>query len=119
GRRQVIGNVSQHPFLNYSTETLQKKRISRMPTENVERKLAAILSADVKGYSRLMGEDEVGTLRTLTAYREVTAALIQHHRGRIVGTAGDSILAEFASAVDAVQCALDIQQELKTRNADL
>ena len=90
-----------------------------MPTENVERKLAAILSADVKGYSRLMGEDEVGTLRTLTAYREVTDALIQHHRGRIVGTAGDSILAEFASAVEAVQCVVDIQQALKTRNADL
>jgi adenylate cyclase len=90
-----------------------------MPTENVERKLTAILSADVKGYSRLMGEDEVGTLRMLTAYREVTDALIQQHRGRIVGTAGDSILAEFASAVDAVQCAVDIQQALKTRNAAL
>ncbi|MBI3795455.1 MAG: adenylate/guanylate cyclase domain-containing protein [Deltaproteobacteria bacterium] len=90
-----------------------------MPTENVERKLVAILSADVKGYSRLMGEDEVGTLRRLTAYREVTDALIQQHRGRIVGTAGDSILAEFASAVDAVQCAVDIQQALKTKNADL
>ncbi|HEV8712290.1 MAG TPA: adenylate/guanylate cyclase domain-containing protein [Candidatus Binatia bacterium] len=90
-----------------------------MPTGNVERKLTAILSADVKGYSRLMGEDEVGTLRLLTAYREVTDALIQQHRGRIVGTADDSILAEFASAVDAVQCAMDIQQALKTRNADL
>jgi adenylate cyclase len=90
-----------------------------MPTENVERKLVAILSADVQGYSRLMGEDEVGTLRMLTAYREVTDALIQHQRGRIVSTAGDSILAEFASAVDAMQCAVDIQQALKTRNADL
>ncbi|HEV8712259.1 MAG TPA: adenylate/guanylate cyclase domain-containing protein [Candidatus Binatia bacterium] len=90
-----------------------------MPTANVERKLSAILSADVKGYSRLMGEDEVGTLRTLTAYREVTDALIQQHRGRIVGTAGDSILAEFASAVDAVQGAVEIQQALKTRNAAL
>jgi TolB-like protein/class 3 adenylate cyclase/Flp pilus assembly protein TadD len=90
-----------------------------MPTENVERKLAAILHADIKGYSRLMGEDEVGTLRRLTAYREVTDALIHQHRGRIVGTAGDSILAEFASAVDAVQCAAEIQQVLKTRNVDL
>jgi adenylate cyclase len=90
-----------------------------MPTENVERKLAAILSTDVKGYSRLMGEDEVGTLRMLTAYREVTDALIHQHRGRIVSTAGDSILAEFASAVEAVQCAVDIQQALKTKNADL
>jgi len=90
-----------------------------MPTANVERKLTAILSADVKGYSRLMGEDEVGTLRMLTAYREVTDTLIQQHRGRIVGTAGDGLLAEFASAVDAVQCAIAIQQVLKIRNADL
>src|SRR5439155_1927226 len=105
--------------LDGSPETLQKKRIPHMPTDNVERKLTAILSADVKGYSRLMGEDEVGTLRMLTAYREITEALIHQHRGRIVGTAGDSILAEFASAVDAVQCAVDIQQALKTRNADL
>jgi adenylate cyclase len=85
----------------------------------MERKLTAILSADVQGYSRLMGEDEVGTLRRLTAYREVTDALVQHHRGRIVGTAGDSILAEFASAVEAVQCAVDIQQALKIKNAEL
>jgi class 3 adenylate cyclase len=90
-----------------------------MPPENVERKLTAILRADVKGYSRLMGEDEVGTLRMLRTYREVTDALIQHHRGRIVGTAGDSILVEFASAVEAVQCAVEVQQALKTRNADL
>src|SRR5256886_14382414 len=87
--------------------SLQKKRIPHMPAENVERKLSAILSADVKGYSRLMGEDEVGTLRMLTAYREVTDALIQQHRGRIVGTAGDGLLAEFASAVDAVQGAIE------------
>jgi len=85
----------------------------------VERKLAAILAADVQGYSRLMNADEVGTLRLLTTYREVADALIDHHRGRIVGTAGDSILAEFASAVDAVQCAVDIQQALNTKNADL
>jgi adenylate cyclase len=89
------------------------------PAVGMERKLTAILSADVKGYSRLMGEDEVGTLRRLTEYREVTDALIHQHRGRIVGTAGDNILAEFASAVDAVQGAVDIQQALKTRNADL
>src|SRR5712692_7189203 len=85
----------------------------------MERKLTAILSADVKGYSRLMGEDEEMTLRTLQAYRQVTDTLIQQHRGRIVGTAGDSILAEFASAVAAVQCAVEIQQELKVRNAEL
>ena len=87
--------------------------------EHIERKLAAILSADVKGYSRLMGEDEEGTLRTLTASREVMDALIHQHRGRIVGTAGDSVLVEFASVVDAVRCAVEIQQQLKTKNADL
>src|SRR5713226_5410069 len=87
--------------------------------ERVERKLAAIFSADVRGYSRLMGEDEEGTLHTLTTYRAVMDPLIHHHRGRIVGTAGDSVLAEFASVVDAVRCAVEIQQQLKARNADL
>jgi adenylate cyclase len=90
-----------------------------MPTESIERKLVAILHADVKGYSRLMEEDEVGTLRTLTAYRAATDALIEQHRGHIVGTAGDSLLAEFASPVEAVQCAVDIQQAFRSRNADL
>ena len=90
-----------------------------MSTENIERKLVAILHADVKGYSRLMEEDEVGTLRTLTTYRAVTDSLIEQHRGRIVGTAGDSILAEFASPVEAVQCAVEIQQAFRSRNADL
>ena len=85
----------------------------------VERKLAAILSADVKGYSRLMGEDEEGTIRTLTAYREVMTTLIQQHRGRVVDSPGDNLLAEFASVVDAVQCAVEIQQELKAKNAEL
>src|SRR5262249_23535435 len=66
-----------------------------------------------------MGEDEEATLRTLTASRQVTDTLIQQHRGRIVGTAGDSILAEFASVVDAVQCAVEIQTALKTENANL
>jgi TolB-like protein/Flp pilus assembly protein TadD len=85
----------------------------------MERKLTAILSADVKGYSRLMGEDEAATILTLNAYREVTDSLIHQHKGRVVGTAGDSILAEFASAVEAVQGAVEIQRELKVRNAEL
>src|SRR5438128_7870333 len=85
----------------------------------MERKLAAIFSADVKGYSRLMGEDEAATIRTLTAYREVMATLIQQHRGRIVDSPGDNLLAEFASAVDAVQGAVEIQRDLKVKNADL
>src|SRR5512143_1878435 len=90
-----------------------------MTAQEVKRKLAAILSADVKGYSRLMGEDEEWTLRTLNTYKEVMGSLIQQHRGRVVGTAGDSVLAEFASVVDAVQCAVEIQQVLRAKNAML
>src|SRR5215470_10503767 len=83
------------------------------------RKLTAILSADVKGYSRLMGEDEVETIRTLASYREVMTAFVQRYRGRVVDSPGDNLLADFASVVDAVQCAVDIQQELKEKNAEL
>jgi adenylate cyclase len=90
-----------------------------MTTQEVKRKLVAILSADVKGYSRLMGEDEEATLRTLNAYKEVMRSLIQQHRGRVVGTAGDSVLAEFGSVVDAVQCGVEIQQMLRAKNAML
>jgi adenylate cyclase len=79
----------------------------------LERKLTAILCADVHGYSRLMGEDEEATLRTLSANRKVIDALIQQHRGRFVNSAGDSIVAEFASVVNAVQCAVEIQTTLK------
>src|SRR5574341_1355074 len=85
----------------------------------MERKLAAIFSADVKGYSRLMGDDEIATVRTLTAYREVMTNLIQAHRGRVVDSPGDNLLAEFVSVVDAVQCATEIQKELTVRNASL
>jgi len=90
-----------------------------MTSEEFKRKLTAILSADVKGYSRLMGADEEATVRTLQAYKEVMVSSIQHHRGRVVGTAGDSVLAEFASVVDAVQCAVEIQQVLRAKNAML
>jgi adenylate cyclase len=90
-----------------------------MTTQEVKRKLTAILSADVKGYSRLMGEDEEGTVHTLNAYKEVMTNLIQQHHGRVVDAPGDNVLAEFASVVDAVRCAVEIQKELKTRNADL
>src|SRR5438552_8591708 len=81
----------------------------------MERKLTAILSADVKGYSRLMGEDEEATIHTLTAYREVMTTLIQQH-GRVVDSPGDNLLAEFASVVAAVCCAVEIQQELEAKN---
>jgi adenylate cyclase len=88
-------------------------------TPGMTRKLAAILSADVAGYSRLMGEDEEATVRTVTAYRDVIATLVQQHHGRVVDAPGDNLLAEFASVVDAVQCAVAIQRELGLRNTAL
>jgi class 3 adenylate cyclase/tetratricopeptide (TPR) repeat protein len=90
-----------------------------MTAQEVKRKLTAILSADVKGYSRLMGQDEERTVRTLNAYRGIMRSLIQQHRGRVVDTPGDNLLAEFASVVDAVQCAVEIQQVLRAKNAVL
>jgi len=85
----------------------------------VKRKLAAILAADAVGYSRMMAADEEGTLRILSAHRAVIDGIIEFHEGRIVGTAGDSVLAEFGSAVEAVRCAVEIQDALKTRNDSL
>lgn len=90
-----------------------------MQPPGIQRRLAALFSADVKGYSRLMEEDEVATVRTLIAYREVLTARILPYGGRVVDTPGDNLLAEFASVVDAVQCAVDIQQEITVRNAEL
>ncbi len=90
-----------------------------MPEESFKRKLAAILSADVKGYSRLMREDEDATIRTLTTYRTAMATVIQQYRGRVVDAPGDNVLAEFTSVVDAINCAVEIQRELAERNADL
>ncbi len=84
-----------------------------------ERKLTTILSADVAGYARLMGRDEAATLAMLKACREAIAGLAARHRGRIVGTAGDSVLAEFPSVVQAVECAVRIQREIGERNAAL
>jgi len=90
-----------------------------MAEEGFKRKLAAILSADVEGYSRMMDDDEEATIRTLTAYREAMTTLIQQYRGRVVDAPGDNLLAEFASAVDAVNCAVEIQRELAEQNAEL
>lgn len=90
-----------------------------MATEGFKRKLTAILGADVEGYSRLMGEDEESTVRTLTAYRELMGTLIWKHGGRVVDSPGDNVLADFASVVDAVRCAVEIQEELRSRNAEL
>ena len=88
-----------------------------MDLENIERKLTTILCADVAGYSLLMGKDEEATLRTLSAYREIIDAHVMRHRGRVFGDAGDSVLAEFASTVEAVRCAAQIQEALERRNA--
>jgi len=85
----------------------------------ITRRLAAILCADVQGYSRLMGADEEGTLRALKASREIMSGLIGRHRGRVVNAPGDSLLAEFASIVDAVSCAVAIQDELARRSGEL
>src|ERR1700734_2645577 len=90
-----------------------------MEAPPLERKLVAILAADVEGYSRLMGIDEEGTLRTLSEFRSVTDHYISRHSGRICGTAGDSVLAAFGSALAAVQCAIDIQRELGELNEAL
>ena len=84
----------------------------------VERRLAAIFAADVAGYSRLMSQDEVGTLHMLTAHREIMDRLIAEHAGRIANTAGDSVLAEFPSAVDAVQCAIAVQDAIAQVDQD-
>src|SRR5712672_4876320 len=86
--------------------------------KRVERRLAAILAADVAGYSRLMGEDEEGTLAALKAIRrELGDPKIAEHRGRIVKTTGDGLLVEFAGVVDAARCAVDVQREMALRNA--
>jgi adenylate cyclase len=90
-----------------------------MAEDRVKRKLSAVLSADVKGYSRLMGQDEAGTVERLKEYRALMTHLIQKYRGRVVDSPGDNILAEFPSIVDATECAVQIQVELSDRNAGL
>jgi adenylate cyclase len=89
-----------------------------MVEDRVQRRLAAILAADVFGYSRLMGVDEEFTLRTLQSYRDIIDRLMVRHEGRIFTTGGDSVLAEFASPVEAVRCAIAIQEELTVRNTE-
>ncbi|MEJ2222680.1 MAG: adenylate/guanylate cyclase domain-containing protein, partial [Desulfobacterales bacterium] len=90
-----------------------------MADNGFERKLTAILSADVEGYSRLMDDDEEATVRTLTTYRTTISDLVQQYGGRVVDSPGDNILAEFKSVVDAVNCAVEIQRDLAGRNAEL
>jgi len=90
-----------------------------MPPEGLKRRLTAILSADVAGYSRLMGEDDDATVRALTGYRETMTAFIKEHEGRVVDSPGDNLLAEFSSIVHAVSCAVEMQGHLAERNAEL
>ena len=90
-----------------------------MADKGFKRKLAAILSADVEGYSRLMERDELETIRTLTAYRSAVSDLVQQYRGHIVDSPGDNMLAEFPSVVDSVNCAVEIQRVLAKRNDEL
>ena len=87
-----------------------------MDPQSVKRRLTCILAADAVGYSQQMGHDEEGTIRVLSAHRAVIDGLIAFHGGRIMSTAGDSVLAEFASVVEAVRCAVEIQEALKTSN---
>ena len=89
-----------------------------MSDEGFKRKLTAILSSDVAGYSRLIGRDEEQTIRTLNSYRTIISNLVQQYRGRVVDTPGDNILAEFNSVVDAVNSAVKIQTEFAERNVE-
>jgi len=90
-----------------------------MTTQEFKRKLTTIFSADVAGYSRLMGDDEAATVKTLEHYKAIMSDLIRQHRGRVVDSPGDNLLAEFTSVVDAVQCAVATQKELQAQNAEL
>jgi len=90
-----------------------------MGADGFKRKITAIMSSDVVGYSKLMGDDEAATVKTLEAYKSVMSTLIDQHRGRVIDSPGDNMLSEFASVVDAVQCAVAIQKELNSRNAEL
>jgi adenylate cyclase len=90
-----------------------------MEPKGFHRKLTAILSADVAGYSRLMQDDEAATVKALEAYKKIISDLVKQHRGRVVDSPGDNLLAEFASVVDAVQCAVSTQKELQARNTEL
>lgn len=90
-----------------------------MSAEKYKRKLAAVLSASAEEYGRLMGEDEAGTLQTLKGHHQVMCSLVEKHQGRVVDTRGDNLLAEFASVVGALECAVEIQKELKGRNEEL
>src|SRR5438105_11607286 len=109
-------NIRYNNCRNPASVPARRPRVA--DSQVVERKLAAIFAADVVGYSQLMEQDETGTLRALRASRAILDRVIAEHRGRILTTAGDSVLADFASAVDAVECALAVQQAIAAENAE-
>jgi class 3 adenylate cyclase len=127
----MSGEIRQQPCLTDSKLTLSRLLVGRYSvansccganraTERVERRLAAILAADVAGYSRLMGADEAGALRQLKAHRRALVdTKIAQNRGRIVKTTGDGMLVEFASFVDAVRCAVEVQRGMAERNVNV
>ena len=119
--RENRGGRTPHPRFDPRPELIVRDAMaeSGAAADGLERKLATILSADVAAYSRLMAEDEERTLQTFRAHKEVFEKLVQLHRGRVFNTAGDAILAEFTSAVEAVRCATEIQAALRTRNDQL
>ena len=90
-----------------------------MESKGFKRKLSAILSADVVGYSRLMGENEEITIRSVNTYRKLITSLTEKHHGRVVDSPGDNLLAEFTSVIDAVRCAVEVQEEIADRNAEI
>src|SRR5260221_9068882 len=108
-------------MLYFAVETVSDRfGVGTLASERVQRRLSAILAADVAGYSRLMGADEEGTLERLKAHRhELVDPKIDEHRGRLVKTTGDGMLVEFASVVDALHCAVEIQRGMLGRNASV
>ena len=118
GVRLTESGCSRQAKFHYILNRSPVGRAREMSEGRVERPLVAILAVDVADYSRLMGEDEEGTLATLRAVRrELVDRKIAEHRGRIVKTTGDGLLVEFASVVDAVRCAVEVQREMIARNA--
>src|SRR5215831_18772963 len=89
-----------------------------MTDDKVKRRLTTVLCADVQGYSRMMEADEAGTMAALRRYRTAISGLVERHDGRIVNTWGDAVISEFASVVEAVQCAVEIQQEISSQQSD-
>ena len=116
-RRNTANDLRSDLSLDCVRLTESEVKACGMEAPPVERRLAAILAADVEGYSRLMHGDEEATRATLSARRALVDELIGRHRGRIANTAGDSVLAEFASVLDAVHCAVEIQEALAGANA--